>query len=241
MLNRQLHPSEGLPDASRILPTSGASEASDQVTSPEDLSLIASLCHGDEDAMMSLLQRYHSSMARLALIHVADRAEAEIVVKETWMAILQDPDQLQGSHSLKIEIHHLLINRIRLRQGYSGDQLPSTRLSEADHTGDVGPQRFFPPGHPHAGNWAVPPRHWQLPMNPRLSQEFRVLIKQAVERLPLDQREAITLCDIEGWSSGEVSTLLGLSENHLRGLLHRARAFIHQAIDDYFEDMAALQ
>ena len=240
MLNRQPHPSEGLPDVSRILSTRGAIEARDQVTSPEDLSLIASLRHGDEDAMMSLLQRYHSSMVRLALIHVADRAEAELMVKETWMAILQDPDQLQGPHSLKIKIHHLLINRIRLRQGYSGDHHLYTRLSEADHTGDVEPQRFFPSGHPHAGNWAVPPRHWQVRLNPRLSQELRALIKQAIERLPLDQREVITLRDIEGWSSDEVSTLLGLSEHHLRSLLRRARAFMRQAIDDYFEDMAAL-
>jgi RNA polymerase sigma-70 factor (ECF subfamily) len=223
-----------LPDVSRILSTSGAIEARDQVTSPEDLSLIASLRHGDEDAMMSLLQLYHSSMVRLALIHFADKAEAELVVKETWMAILQNPDQLQGSHSLKIEIHHLLINRIRLRQGSSGDHLPSTRLSEEGHIGDVEPQRFFSPGHPHAGNWAVPPHNWQVPLNPHLSRELLALIKQAIVRLPLDQREVITLRDIEGWSSSEVATLLGLSEHHLRGLLQRARAFIHQAIDDYF-------
>lgn len=69
----------------------------------EDLSLIASLRRGNEDAFISLLQRYHSSMVRLALIHIPDRAKAKLVVKETWMAIVRNLDQLQAHNSMKIE------------------------------------------------------------------------------------------------------------------------------------------
>jgi len=239
-LNRQISPSEALPGVPLVQATTGGVETTSQVASPEDLSLIASLRRGDEDAMMSLLQRYHSSMVRLALIHLPDRVEAELVVKETWMAILRNLDQLQAHNSLKIAIHSILINRIRLRQRRVGNSLPSARLAEAAHTREADHQRFFQMGHPHAGGWAVPPRRWQVPPDPCLSQELRALIERAIERLPPDQCEVIILCDIEGWSSGEVSTLLGLSENHQRDLLHRARTFVRQVIDEYFDDMAAL-
>ncbi len=237
-MNRQIYPSEALPGVPLVQSTTEGVETTSQVVSPEDLSLIASLHHGDEDAMMSLLQRYHSSMVRLALIHIPDRAEAELVVKETWMAIVRNLDQLQAHNSMKIEIHHILVNHIRSWQQHVRGGLPSTRLTEAAHTRDADPRRFFQSGHPYSGSWVVPPRRWQVPLNPRLSQELRALIEQAIERLPLDQREVISLRDIEGWSPGEVSTLLGLSENHQRDLLHHARTFVRQVVDEYFDDKA---
>jgi RNA polymerase sigma-70 factor (ECF subfamily) len=45
----------------------------------------------------------------------------------------------------------------------------------------------------------------------------------------------ISLRDIEGWSSGEVCELLGVSEVNQRVLLHRARSKVRAALDSYFE------
>lgn len=237
-MNKHPHPSEGLPDVPPVQSITGVVEATGQIASMADLSLIASLRRGNEDAFISLLQRYHSSMVRLALIHIPDRAEAELVVKETWMAIVRNLDQLQAHNPMKIEIHHILANHIRSWQQHVRGGLPSARLTEAAHARDADPRRFIQSGHPYSGSWVVPPRRWQVPLDPRLSQELRALIEQAIERLPLDQREVISLRDIEGWSSGEVSTLLGLSENHQRDLLHHARTFVRQVVDEYFDAKA---
>lgn len=227
-MNRQPFLSEGLPSVPHV------QLITDQVASPEDLCLLASMRYGDAEAMMALLQRYHSSMVRFALIHLPDRVEAELVVKETWVVLLRNLDQFQVHHSLKIEIHRLLIHSIQSKQQLMGDGLAPARHLETAHTQDAHSQRFFSSGHLCAGLWAVPPRHWQIPQDPRVSQELRALIEQALERLPLDQREIITLCDIEGWSSSEVSTLLDLFEHQVRGLLHRARIFVRQVVEDYF-------
>jgi RNA polymerase sigma-70 factor (ECF subfamily) len=52
--------------------------------------------------------------------------------------------------------------------------------------------------------------------------------------LPESQRIVISLRDIEGWSSEEVRNVLELSETNQRVLLHRARAKVRRALEEYF-------
>ena len=235
-MNRQSHPSQGLSAVSLIQSTTRAVNVADQMASTENLSLIASLHRGDEDAFMSLLQRYHSSMVRLALIYIPGYKEAELLVEEAWMAILQNLEQLQPDASLKIEIHRILITSARSRRHQLEGSQPSARFSETSHARDVDSWRFFQGDHPLSGSWSVPPRSWNVLLEPRLPQDTRAIIEEAIERLPLDQREVITLRDVEGWFSSEVSALLGLSENHQRTLLHRARTLVRGVLEKYFEE-----
>jgi RNA polymerase sigma-70 factor (ECF subfamily) len=46
----------------------------------------------------------------------------------------------------------------------------------------------------------------------------------------------ISLRDIEGWSSDEVRNALELSETNQRVLLHRARAKVRSALEEYLEE-----
>ena len=59
------------------------------------------------------------------------------------------------------------------------------------------------------------------------------MIARAIEALPASQRAVISLRDVEGWSSDEVRNALDLSEVNQRVLLHRARARVRQALEDY--------
>ena len=59
------------------------------------------------------------------------------------------------------------------------------------------------------------------------------MIRRAIDALPLAQRRVIDLRDVEGLSSDEVVELLDLTEVNQRVLLHRARAKVRQALEDY--------
>ena len=63
--------------------------------------------------------------------------------------------------------------------------------------------------------------------------QWNHVIAQAIEALPANQRAVISLRDVEGWSSEEVRNALDLSEVNQRVLLHRARARVRQALEDY--------
>ena len=69
-----------------------------------------------------------------------------------------------------------------------------------------------------------------------LSQETSACIHRAIEALPPNQREIITLRDIEGWTSGETCAFLGISEVNQRVLLHRARSKVRTVLEKYFQE-----
>ena len=78
------------------------------------------------------------------------------------------------------------------------------------------------------------PRAW--PEDRLLANETRLVIERAIERLPPSQRTVITLRDVEGWTADEVRNTLELSETNQRVLLHRARAKVRRALEQYLSE-----
>jgi RNA polymerase sigma-70 factor (ECF subfamily) len=209
--------------------------------STEDLRLVERLRSGDEAAFALLLDKYHTALVRLASIYVPNRAVAEDVVQETWLGVLQGLDRFEGRSSLKTWIFRILTNRAKTRgQREARSVLFSDLVDPASDPAEpaVDLERFNPPNHPNwPGHWACAPRSWdEIPESNFLSQETRACILQAIELLPPNQREVITLRDIEGWSSDEVCHTLNLSEANQRVLLHRARSKVRRALEQYFDE-----
>jgi RNA polymerase sigma-70 factor (ECF subfamily) len=204
-----------------------------------ELRLIAALRAGDEVAFATLVDRYHSSLLRVASIYVADRAQAEDVVQDTWVAVLRGLDRFEGRSSLKTWIFRILANRARSRAEREGRQIPFSALwSLADEPGEpaVEPERFLPTDHPQwPHHWSVQPRGWtDIPEEQILSKETRASIATAIAALPTSQRLIISLRDVDGLTSDEARQILGVSEANQRVLLHRARSRVRQALETYF-------
>lgn len=209
--------------------------------SAEDWRLIQLLRNGDEDAFVSLIDSYHNALLRLAMVFVTRRMVAEEVVQETWMAVLQGLPRFEGRSSLKTWIFHILTNRAKtraLREGRSVTFSSIANLNLNYHEPTVDPDRFHRLDAPQwAGGWLSFPAPWEgLPEEHMLSKETRSYLEKAIEDLPANQRDIITLRDIEGWSSEETCALLGVSEGNQRVLLHRARSKVRNALEKYFAE-----
>jgi len=206
------------------------------VVSEEDLHLIEALRSGNESAFVSLIDMYHSSMLRLAMIFVTSQAVAEEIVQETWMGVLNGLDRFEGRSSLKTWIFRILTNRAKTRAQREGRSVPFSSLPE--FTSELHePERFQGPDQRWPGHWVSFPRSWdEIPEERILSQETMTRIQEAIDTLPLGQREVITLRDIEGCTSDEACNLLGVSEANQRVLLHRARCKVRRALERYFEE-----
>ena len=68
---------------------------------PDEATLIRRLLDGDEVAFSELVEEWHGRLLRLALVFVADRASAEEVVQDTWLAVLTGLRSFEGRSSLK--------------------------------------------------------------------------------------------------------------------------------------------
>jgi RNA polymerase sigma-70 factor, ECF subfamily len=203
----------------------------------DDAAVIDALRAGDESAFAELMRMYNASLLRVAQIYVASRAVAEDVVQDTWIAVLNGIDRFEGRSSLKTWIFRILTNIAKTRGQREGRTVPFSALERPEMVPDaaVEPSRFLPADHERwPGHWASKPE--RFPEERLLAAETLAVVERAIEGLPPAQRAVISLRDLEGWSAEEARNALGVSETNQRVLLHRARAKVRQALEDYFSE-----
>jgi RNA polymerase sigma-70 factor (ECF subfamily) len=185
------------------------------------------------------VDQYHASLLRLALTFVPSQAVAEDVVQETWIGVLNGLPRFEGRSSLKTWIFRILTNQAKTRGARERRSVPFSSLAGPDNENAeaaVEAARFRTGGE-FAGHWTAPPRPWEqdTPEALLLSSEARARIQEAIDALPPNQRQVITMRDLEGWSAAEVCNTLEISETNQRVLLHRARSRVRRAVERYVD------
>ena len=209
----------------------------EQVLSREDARLIEGLLAGDEAAFAQLMGEYGASMLRVAQMYVSSRAVAEEVVQEAWLGVLKGIGRFEGRSSLKTWLFRIVANTAKTRGVREARSVPFSALGdEGEHEPSVDPDRFLGAGERFPGHWALPPESWAgVPEGRLLAQETLDVIEREIERLPPTQRAVITMRDVQGFTSEEVCNALDLTETNQRVLLHRARAKVRSALEEYMQ------
>lgn len=187
-----------------------------------DGDLIDRLRNGDEAAFVELVDAYHAPLLRLASAYVPNRSVAEEVVQDTWLAVLRGIEGFEGRSTLKTWLFRILLNRARsagVKEQRAG------RPARDDDGLDRG--RFG-----SNGAWTEPPAPWTDQADDRLDAAVLAEhVRGHLSDLPARQHEVVVLRDIEGLTSQDVCSLLGISEGNQRVLLHRARSRLRAAIE----------
>jgi RNA polymerase sigma-70 factor, ECF subfamily len=213
------------------------SDTRSRAATQQDLALVEALRAGDETAFMMLVERYQPAMLRIALMYVSTRAVAEDVVQDAWVGVLKGLDRFEGRSSLRTWIFRILVNTAKTRGQREARSVPFSSVWAADPEVEpsVDTDRFQSLGHPGSpGRWAEPPVGWaSTPEERLLSKETLAQVSRAIDALPPNQREVITMRDVLGWTSADVRNALDISETNQRVLLHRARAKVRRALEGY--------
>ena len=191
---------------------------------------LARLRRGDERAYRVLIRRFHGSLVGLAASIIGSRAQAEEVVQDGWLAVFSGIGGFEGRSSLVTWVFSIVLNRARTRATREGRLVGLPALMDGTPPGGraVDLSEFKPDGH-----WVEAPRLWDQ-IDPERIVAGRQLwdyVMEAVDRLPAGQRAVIILRDMEGCEAEEACTLLGITAENQRVLLHRARGRIRQTID----------
>lgn len=196
------------------------------VEEQDEAALVERLQAGDEQAFVTLVQRYHVQMTNLAMAFVPSRAVAEEVVQDTWLGVVKGIDRFAGRSSLRTWLSHIVVNRARSAGAKEHRQAPPSGPPFGHGTLED-PARFSADG-----AWAVPPAHWSEEVEDRLAAEaLTALVHRAIADLSPSQRQVVLLRDVNGLSSLEVCQLLDISEAHQRVLLHRGRVALRRAVE----------
>jgi RNA polymerase sigma-70 factor (ECF subfamily) len=190
-----------------------------------DSELISRLRAGDEVAFAELAGKYQGAMLSMARGYVPSGAVAEEVVQDAWVGVLRGIDGFERRSSFRTWLFRILVNRA-ISAG-----VRERRSVPVDDMGPVVDASWFDAG----GTWQVPPEPWADQVDDKvIAAKITARILAAIDELPLQQREVVTLRDVQGLSSGEVCAALGISNANQRVLLHRGRSKLRQVIGSEF-------
>jgi RNA polymerase sigma-70 factor (ECF subfamily) len=205
---------------------------------PADTPLVERLRTGDADAFAEIVRAWSPMMLYVARKYVSTDASAQEVVQEAWLAMIQGLDKFAGRSSLRTWMLAILGNIGRSRGVREARTVPLSSLGpDEDDTPAVDPDRFRGPDDKWPRNWTPlgKPRPWpRSPEDEVVAAESRSELESGLADLPERQRTVVTLRDIHGLSSDEVSSFLGLSAGNQRVLLHRGRSRLRGLLELHY-------
>ncbi len=222
----------------RATDVAGTTVPAPRVPAPDDDELVRRLRQGDERAFADVVGTWSPMMLRVARGHLSTDASCEEVVQETWLAVVRGLPGFEGRSSLRTWVFRILTNQAKTRGVREARTIPLSSWGPGgDDAPAVDPDRFRGPDDDFPGDWQPwgRPTTWEPgPEQSAVAAEIRVLLAEALHGLPERQRTVVTLRDVHGLSSDEVSDLLGVTAANQRVLLHRGRAKVRTALESYY-------
>lgn len=194
---------------------------------------------GDPAAYRRLIRRFHGSLVGVASGIIGSRAQAEEVVQDAWLAVFSGISRFEGRSTVASWVFTIVLNRARSRATREGRTVALPAILDGSQPGEraVDGAAFTPDGH-----WRDMPQLWDE-LDPERLVAGRQLwdhVLDIIEAMPPGQKAVIILRDIEGRDGEEICSLLGISPENQRVLLHRARARVRTGIDALGGGVAAL-
>lgn len=163
-------------------------------------------------------------MVRVASAILRNRASAEEITQETWIAVLRNIGGFEGRSSLAGWIFTILSNKAKTRVKRDGLSVSLDTSTNDDSMDDAFDGR---------GRWRDMPELWDEMTPDRVVDGRQVLahVSAAIDQLPPAQRAVLVLRGQQELDAADVCEILGITDSNMRVLLHRARFSLRQSLD----------
>ncbi|GJF34316.1 RNA polymerase sigma factor SigM [Kitasatospora sp. NE20-6] len=172
---------------------------------PSDADLLARHVDGDPDAFGLLVQRHRDRLWAVALRTLGDREEAADALQDALVSALRAAHTFEGRSQVTTWLHRIVVNacldrarRAATRRAAPLDDDPrdlDAALGNAEPTDSL-----------------------------VVRAELRREIADALHTLPVEQRSALVLVDMQGYSVAETAELLGVPVGTVKSRCARGRA-----------------
>ncbi len=176
----------------------------DQQTGPDDAELVARSLRQDHEAFGQLIDRHASVIVNLAYRMVGNRAEAEDLAQEAFLAAFKALSTFRADSKFSTWLYRIASNKCK-------DWLRAKRPGMGQQDVDIDEVLDS-----HVAEEQTPER--------LLSQQQVALeLEQAIQRLPPLYREAFVLKHVEGLSYEEMEEILGVNGDTLKMRVYKGR------------------
>ena len=166
-----------------------------------DHELLTAHVNGDADAFNQLVVRHRDRLWAVALRTTGDPEEAADALQDGLISAFRNAGQFRGDSAVTTWLHRVVVNA-------SLDRLRRQRVRPTVELPDEGD------GFPGIADGR----------DDIHSFELRYEIERALAALPVDQRAAIILVDIEAMSVAEAAAILGIPEGTVKSRCARGRS-----------------
>jgi RNA polymerase sigma-70 factor (ECF subfamily) len=167
-----------------------------------------------EDAFTALLEEHLDGLYRVAMRYVKSPAEAEDLVQDTVVRVLRFRHRFEmGTHFkawLYTVLHHTFVHTYRRRKREKDILEGVSQCDVAESFGWSEQAKAFT--YDPEGSY----------LHAMLSDE----VLKALDALPEEFRHVVTLCDLEGLSYKDISTVLDCPVGTVMSRLHRGRKML---------------
>jgi RNA polymerase sigma-70 factor, ECF subfamily len=166
----------------------------------DDRTLLSLHANGDTDAFGVLFARHKDRLWSVALRTLGDPEEAADALQDAMLSAYRAAGSFRGDSQVTTWLHRVVVNacldRIRRRNARPTVPLPEFESENARPT----------------------------PLDDIALADLRMALTQALATLPQEQRAALVLVDMEGYSVDETARLLNVAPGTVKSRCARARA-----------------
>jgi len=184
-------------------------------TADQDRLDMERLAAGHDAALNSLMERHAGPVYQFLFRMLQDEEDANDLAQETFVRVFRHRDRF-GSGKFTTWLYTIASNLARTEYRRRGRH-PNVSL-ESDSGGEGKTlSDLLPSKEP-------------TPREEADESERRAMVRLAVDRLPLDQKEALVLCEWEEMSVVEAAAALNTTEKAVESRLFRARRRLKQEL-----------
>jgi RNA polymerase sigma-70 factor (ECF subfamily) len=158
---------------------------------------------GNPDTFGYLVRRHRDRMWAVAIRTLGEPEEAADALQEAFISAFRRADSFRGDAKVTTWLHRIVVNacldRIRRRQVRAADPLPEDEDRAAELAGPAED-------------------------DPAEVRERRLDVLNALKQINEDQRSALVLVDMEGYSIEEAAAILGCAPGTVKSRCARGRA-----------------
>jgi RNA polymerase sigma-70 factor (ECF subfamily) len=188
-------------------------------TATDDLSLVARLQRGDQDAFESLVRSHGGRLLSVARRFLGSNEDAEDAVQETFIKAFKAIHTFEERAQLHTWLHRIVVNTSLMK-------LRERRRKPQESIDDLLPT-FVADGHQTTES-----REWSDALLER--KQTAAIVRQAIATLPQQHRTVLILRDIEERDTAETAAMLGTTTTVVKVRLHRARQALRTLLDREF-------
>ncbi len=177
---------------------------------PSDSALVHRAQRGDADALVALYRRYVKEMYGYAFNQLGDPQDAEDLTSEIFMRVVNGIGAYRSQSSFRTWLYAIAHNQVRdhwRRNGRRADKVGLDHAGEQVGAGGIDAERGLEPD----GDG-----------QPRREVPATALGQMVLAQLPAHYRRVLELRVMDGRSVRDTAEELGITENHVKVLNHRA-------------------